>query len=112
MQILRNNISSHSESLHVSNISNSNSNDLSSLVALGSNENHFNIACANARSLVEKVTSLVTLFEENELHLALLTETWLSNKHCPPRTMADLTIGANINSVSYTHLTLPTIYSV
>ena len=63
------------------------------------NSNFLNVACANARSLVEKVDSLITLFEENELHLALITETWLFERHCPPRTMADLTMGADLNFI-------------
>ena len=41
----------------------------------------------------------MTLFEENNLHIALLTETWLSQKHCSARTMADLMHGANISFI-------------
>ena len=66
---------------------------------LNPDENLINLACVNARSLVEKIDSLITLFEENQLHFALLTETWLDKKHCPPRTMSDLTIGANMNFI-------------
>ena len=58
-----------------------------------------NIACANARSVVEKIKSLITLFEENCLHFAAITETWLSQKHCPPRVMADLTVGAELSFI-------------
>ena len=36
------------------------------------------LACTNARSVVDKVDSLVTLFEECDLHFGLLTETWLT----------------------------------
>ena len=39
------------------------------------------------------------MFEENALHFAMLTETWLSKKHCPPRVLSDLTIGANLNFI-------------
>jgi len=41
-----------------------------------------NLACTNARSVVEKISSLVRLFEECSLHFALLTETWLTAKVC------------------------------
>ena len=71
----------------------------SSAEILNSSANLLNIACANARSLVDKIDSLITLFDENELHIALLTETWLAPKHCPPRVMSDLTIGANLNFI-------------
>ena len=57
------------------------------------------LACTNARSVVEKVDSLVTLFEEYDLHFALLTETWLTTKVCSTRRMMDLTIGANISFI-------------
>ena len=58
---------------------------------------HF--ACTNARSVVEKVPSLVTLFEENSLHFAILTETWLTKKSCPPRMLDDLTTGSNVSFI-------------
>ena len=67
--------------------------------ALSENSYLLNVACANARSLVDKIKSLIVLFEENQLHIALLTETWLANKHCPPRVMNDLTIGANLSFI-------------
>ena len=57
------------------------------------------IACANTRSIVEKISSLVVLFEEAGLCFALLTETWLTARLCPPRTMNDLTLGANLSFV-------------
>ena len=62
-------------------------------------DNNLHFACANARSVVHKIGSLITSFEENKLHLMLLTETWLNAKHCPPRVMNDLTIGANLNFI-------------
>ena len=67
--------------------------------ALEMANNRINIVCTNARSLVEKIKSLITLFEENSLHLALVTETWLSPKHCPPRVMSDLTVGSNLSFI-------------
>ena len=66
---------------------------------LNDNKDCLNIACANARSLVLKVDSLITLFDENSLQVALITETWLSSRHCPPRVLADLTHGANVNYI-------------
>ena len=58
-----------------------------------------NIACANARSIVEKIKSLITLSEENHLHFAMITETWLNQKACPPRVMSDLTVGAELSFI-------------
>lgn len=66
---------------------------------LEENNSLLNIACTNARSIVEKIKSLITLFEENGLHIAILTEAWLTSKSCPVRAMNDLTIGANLNFV-------------
>ena len=63
------------------------------------NNEHIGIACANARSIVEKIDSLITLFEETGIRIALLTETLLTKKHCSAREMADLTIGANITFI-------------
>ena len=79
--------------------SNNNTNDSSSYCALSQNGNLLHIACANASSLVEKIDSLICLFDNNQLHLAFLTETWLTNRTCPPRTMSDLTAGANLSFV-------------
>ena len=93
MEIIRTN--SQSESLNLSTISN-----LSNSVPwLASNNCCLKIACANARSVVQKINSLITLFEELELHIALLTETWLTAKVCSVKTMNDLTDGANINFI-------------
>ena len=62
-------------------------------------DGHLHFACTNARSIVEKIGSFITLFEESSLHFAILTETWLSKRHCPPKTLSDLTIGANLNFI-------------
>ena len=82
-----------SQSLDISSVSN----DETSL--LDSDPFLLNVACANARSVVEKIKSLITLFEENNLHFAAITETWLAQKHCPPRVLADLTIGAELSFI-------------
>ena len=63
------------------------------------NETALNLACANARSIAKKIDSLITLFEENHLHFAILTETWLTNKLCPPRVLNDLAHGANLSFI-------------
>ena len=94
-KILRNNIVEDEDDLIIS---------ISSLVddsqeCLLSNNNTINVACTNARSIVEKIESLSTLFEENSLHLALLTETWLTQKACSVRRMNDLTEGKNISFI-------------
>ena len=81
------------------NVSSIDENENSPICALSQDSSLLNIACTNARSLVQKIDSLITLFDENQLHIAMLTETWLANKHCPPRTLADLTIGANLNFI-------------
>ena len=59
----------------------------------------FSLACTNARSIVEKISSLVTLFEECDLHVALLTETWLTARSCSKRQLEDLTTGANVSFI-------------
>ena len=58
-----------------------------------------NFDCANARSVVDKIGSVITAFEENALQFMLLTETWLTRKHCSPRALNDLTIGANLSFI-------------
>ena len=63
---------------------------------LPSSENKINLACTNARSLAQKIGSLVTLFDENSLHIAMLTETSLTPKNSPPRVLSDLLHGGNI----------------
>ena len=70
-----------------------------SIGLLNADKTLLNLACTNARSIVEKVDSLVTLFEENCLHLAMVTETWLSPKKCSKRSMDDLLNGANISFI-------------
>ena len=90
------------DSLNISLPSNNDNETNSSLSfdqVLSEDRSLLNVACANARSLVDKIKSLITLFEENQLHIAILTETWLGNKHCPPRVMNDLTIGANLSFI-------------
>ena len=91
---MRNN-SDENESLILSDYS-SNSFDSSHLV---NEQNQLNFACANARLIVEKIDSLITLMEESSLHFIILTETWLTPRHCPPRAMADLTIGSNLSFI-------------
>ena len=61
--------------------------------------NLLSIACTNARSIVEKIESVITLFDECSLHVAMITEAWLTKKHCPPRVMADLVLGSNIDFI-------------
>ena len=67
--------SSINDSLVISNFEDNSSN--SSVHWLAENTSCLKIACANARSVVQKINSLITLFEECDLHIALLTETWL-----------------------------------
>ena len=60
---------------------------------------HLCIACTNARSVVHKIGSLITLFDECGLHFAILTETWLNKKHTPPRVLNDLMHGADLKLI-------------
>ena len=99
IESVRGNQTDLANSLSISNVSIATSSNSLSYQSLSQNEDLLSIACANARSLVEKIESLVTLFEECGLHAAMITETWLSQKHCPPRTMADLTIGSDLNLI-------------
>ena len=80
---LRQNMYEQNESIGlspISSISNSNSNcsnsSLQSVSILPSpSKGLLNIACTNARSTVQKVNSLITLFDERSLHFCILTET-------------------------------------
>ena len=94
-EILRSS-SNNNQSLSLSNDIDSNN---ISVLWLAKDTNSLRIACANARSIVQKIGSLITLFEECDLHIALLTETWLTQKHCSTRTMNDLMEGANISFI-------------
>ena len=102
------------EQLSISVVNNEATNSLSSVSSSGSglfsardrsakdqlaDDSNLHFACAKARSIVEKIGSLITLFEECNLHFALLTETWLNKKHCSPRALSDLTIGANLSFI-------------
>ena len=63
----------------------------------------FNIVNTNARSITPKIECFIDYLNELNSSLAFLTETWLTDT-------SDL--DDDIKAVSYTHLTLPTIYSV
>ena len=94
-ETLRNNSDPPIDELSISSIHSS----FTSFEKLETEKGLFNIACTNARSLTNKIASLVTLFEENNLHVALLTETWLTGKICTKRNMDNLTAGANISFI-------------
>ena len=53
---------------------------------------NLHLACTNARSIVEKLDSLATLFDECSLHFCLLTETWLTRRSCSDKKIEDLTL--------------------
>ena len=65
-----------------------------------------NIINTNARSLCPKIDSLIDCFEELDVTLGVVTETWLADGDSLDRDIQDLAKGAG--PVSYTHLTLPT----
>ena len=60
------------------------------------NENIIHFATTNARSMSNKAKAIAECFSELDLTVLTVTETWLKDGR----------------AVSYTHLTLPTIYSV
>ena len=101
IETLRNNTDCNENELCLSTNSFSSSSSSSSRNSdlMSTSKDTLNLACTNARSVVEKVDSLVTLFEEMALHFVLLTETWLTQKHCSRRRMEDLTIGANVSFI-------------
>ena len=99
IEILRDTSNNNAESITLSENEASTTENSSIAKVLTSQRDCINIACTNARSLAEKVDSLITLFEENSLHFAILTETWLTARLCPPRTMSDLTTGANLSFI-------------
>ena len=96
-EILRDDNGGNINSLEISETSSATDSEAS--FELSSQKNALNVACTNARSLVHKDDSLITLFEENNLHLAILTETWLTAKACPVRVMDDLASGSDIKLI-------------
>ena len=98
-QLALSSISLNDSEISIRNQSSFGTSGTSTTVPTLANKHLLNIACTNARSIVEKVDSLVTLFEEQELHLCMLTETWLTQKACSKRNMDDLTLGANLSFI-------------
>ena len=84
----------------MSSVSSSFSDNAETTIRLANEHDKLNLACTNAHSIVEKVDSLISLFEENALHFCILTETWLTPKKCGKRAMEDLTDGADISFIS------------
>ena len=62
--------------------------------------NYINCINANARSLNNKIGSLVELFEEYELSFALLTETWFSSGEKLKDELVELEEGENIGMIA------------
>ena len=56
----------------------------------------FKILLTNARSLAPKISSLHTMFEEHELDIALITESWLKESELLNRDIIDLEHGSNL----------------
>ena len=95
-------------------------------------ENDFKLTIinSNAHSLCPKMNSLITCFDELSATFGVITETWLTDGKELEDDIVDLQGRAGLNiitknrppnakgyshggvAVSYTHLTLPTIYSV
>ena len=96
IESLQNNCDENENSLDLSIDSCSGNDAVEELIV---NSGTLTIACTNAQSVVEKVDSLVTLFEEMGLHFALLTETWLTHKLCSRRKLEDLTVGGNVSFI-------------
>ena len=55
--------------------------------------------CANARSLNNKALSLVNMFEETEIHMCLLNETWIRNSIDTEERLTDLSVGEGIEMI-------------
>ena len=61
--------------------------------------NQFRLACANARSLNNKSLSLINLFEETNLNICALNETWIVNSDCLEERLEDIALGENISLI-------------
>ena len=67
--------------------------------------NQFRLACANARSLNNKSLSLINLFEETNLNICALNETWIVNSDCLEERLEDIALGENISLIRRDRMT-------
>ena len=63
-------------------------------------KNKFTFALTNARSLGPKIKSLIDYFEELEIAIALITETWLVGGRELEQNVADLELGENLSIIN------------
>ena len=54
------------------------------------------LSCLNARSLANKSTALVDMFNATDMCILLITETWLTNSRATEQRTEDLQYGENI----------------
>ena len=62
-------------------------------------ENIFVFSCLNARSIMNKTTALVDLFDETNLSVSIITETWLTNNEAVAQRTEDLQYGEDISLI-------------
>ena len=58
------------------------------------------IACLNSRSINNKTTALVNMFDETEITACLISETWLRDSEETRRRLDDLAGGENIELIT------------
>ena len=54
---------------------------------------------SNARSLAKKIDSLIDMFREKELHVAMVTETWFQNDRYTRGELSDITAAENLEFI-------------
>ena len=77
----------------------SNSNDLSE-----NDDKSFKLACLNSRSLNNKSTSLINIFDETEISVCLISETWLRDSKETKARLDDLEGGEDIALITKNRL--------
>ena len=65
----------------------------------GNNEKNLQFACLNARSINNKSTAMVDMFNELALSFCIVTETWLATNKNTDLRISDLEHGQNISLV-------------
>ena len=66
------------------------------------NYNNIRFLLTNARSLSPKILSLVDSFDELQLHLAVVTESWLSDSEVLDNDLIDLEHGTDLKAIYVT----------
>ena len=61
--------------------------------------NEMNFSLANARSLANKIDSLLDMFKEKDLHFSLITETWFKSNKYTKQELENIKLAENIEFV-------------